>query len=775
MNRARRKSASGDEAEYKKATAGTREMTGSARWLMPILVALLTFAAFLPAVHNGFVDWDDDKNFLENPRYRGLGWTQLRWMFTTFHEGHYQPLSWLTLGLDYVVWGMAPFGYHLTNLILHAANAMLFYFLALQLLRPAVPVGSDRELRVFPISAAFAALIFAIHPLRVESVAWVTERRDVLSGLFFLLTIVCYLKANRVAETRPFRLRWMVATFVVYLFCLFSKAIGIILPIILLLIDVHPLARLRRGPATWFGPATRPVWWEKVPFLFVAIAFGVVAILAQQENLAFKPLQHYGFTPRVAQVIFGSAFYVWKTIVPFGLSPLYQLPEGLQLWDWSVALSGLMIVAVSAGLFRVRQRWPAGLAIWVYYLVVLAPVSGIAQSGVQVAADRYTYLSCLGWAILAGAGLLYVWRLWITGKIRFRTIFLTNGLAIMGLLVLTTLTWRQIAVWRDSETLWRHVLAVEPKASVAHNNLGTVLYRRGELEKAIGHYRRALEIGSDAVAYNNLGNALAKQGRMAEAEQSFLSAVRLKPDFAEAYSNLGNLFATQGKLEEAARQYRRAVGADPNAVGAHHSLAVALAHQGKLAEAIPHFRKAIELSPQSADIYLNLGAALAKEGRLDEAIGSFQQLLVIKPDFVPAYYNLGTIMAAKGDLKQAVDYFRHALQIDPTHVNSHFNLANILAREGRLQEAIDHFRTALKLKPDFAEAYHRLGRVLAGQGDLDRAIDYFRQALRLQPEFAEAHESLGRALALKGKTEEAAQHYREALRILKSRKKVGAG
>src|SRR3989304_7078372 len=202
------------------------------RWLMPLLIALLAFAAFLPALENGFVSWDDEKNFLENPRYRGLGWTQLRWMFTTFHEGHYQPLSWLTLGVDYVVWGMAPFGYHLTNLILHAANAMLFYFLALQLLRPAVPVGSDRELRVFPISGAFAALIFAIHPLRVESVAWVTERRDVLSGLFFLLTIVCYLKANRIAETRPFRLRWMVATFVVYLFCLFSKAIGIILPII---------------------------------------------------------------------------------------------------------------------------------------------------------------------------------------------------------------------------------------------------------------------------------------------------------------------------------------------------------------------------------------------------------------------------------------------------------------------------------------------------------------------------------------------------------------
>ncbi len=722
---------------YGQPALNTRKMGNSPakhaqKFMTPCIVTVLTFAAFLPALGNGFVDWDDDKNFLENPRYRGLGWTQLRWMFTAFHEGHYQPLSWLTLGADYVLWGMDPFGYHLTNLILHAANAALFYFLSLRLLSLTMSNSTLQDSLAVQVAAGFAALIFAIHPLRVESVAWVTERRDVLAAFFFLSTIICYLRASAAPETSQSRLRWLVASFVVYVFCLLSKAIGVIVPIVLLLIDAYPLRRLKGLR----GPAARRVWCEKVPFVLLAIIFGFIAILAQQESQALKPFEQYGIAPRLAQMLFGTAFYVWKTIIPLRLSPLYQLPEGLQLWHWPVTLTGVIIVAVTAGLLVLRQRWPAGLAIWVYYLVLLAPVSGIAQSGVQIAADRYTYLSCMGWAILAGAGLLYAWRFWFTGKFRFRSVVLTNGFAIIGLLILATLTWRQVKVWHDSETLWRHVIAIEPKASVAHNNLGTVLYRRGELEEAVGYYRRALEIRSDAIAYNNLGNALAKQGRMAEAVQSYLSAIKLKPDFADVYFNLGNLFGQQGKLEEAAHQYRQAVGNNPNAVGAHHSLAVVLADQGKLAEAIPHFRKAIDLSPQSADIYLNFGAALAKEGRLDEAMALFQQSLVIKPDFVEAFHNLGTIMGAKGDFERARDHFRWALQIDPTHVNSHFNLASVLARQGDLQEAIDHLQTALKVKPDFAEA----------------------------------HESLGRALALQGKTEEAVRHYQEALRILKSRK-----
>ena len=742
---------------------------------MPLLVALPAFAAFLPALQNGFVNWDDDKNFLENPHYRGLGWTQLRWMFTTFHEGHYQPLSWLTLGVDYVVWGMDPFGYHLTNLFLHAANAVVFYFVALCLLRLAIPDVSDGERQAFHLSAAFAALVFAIHPLRVESVVWATERRDVLSGLFFLLTILCYLRANMAVNAGSARARWMIATFIAYSLSLLSKAIGVTLPIVLLLIDFYPLGRLGGGPGRWFGPAARRIWWEKVAFLIPALAFGVIAILAQRKSEALEPLQQYGFTQRIAQMMFGSVFYLWETILPLGLSPLYQLHSVPKLWHGSIIVCGLLALGITAGLLALRRRWPAGLAVWVYYLALVAPVSGVAQSGPQIAADRYTYLACLGWALLAGASLLYVWRLWIAGKIRPRTVLLTNGSAMMGLIVLAILTWTQVGIWRDSETLWRHVLAIDPKANFAHSNLGNVLYKRGALKEAIEHYRQALQIRPDALVYRNLGLALAQEGRRDEAKESYLNAIRLKPDLAAAHANLGDLFSREGNLEEARRHYQETIRSDPNAAGAHHSLAIVLAHQGKLIEAIPHFRKAIGLSPGSADFYLSYGTALAKEGRLDEAIDLFQQALAVKPGSADAYHNLGTVMAVKGDLKQAVNHFRQALQIDPAHVSAHFNLANMLARQGRLLEAAEHFQAALKVKPDFVQAYHNLGRVLAARGDLDGAIDHFRQALRLQPEFAEAHESLGRALALKGKTEEAAQHYREALRILKSRKKVGAG
>jgi type IV pilus biogenesis/stability protein PilW len=710
-----------------------------AAWLVPSVVALLAFTAFLPALENGFLFWDDHLNFLENPHYRGLGWPQLRWMFTTFHQGHYQPLSWLTLGLDYLVWGMDPLGYHLTNLFLHAANAVAFYFVTLRLLRLANKNIAD-DSWAFQLSAGFATLVFAIHPLRVESVAWATERRDVLSGLFFLLTLLCYLRANAAANIGPARCRWMIAAFVLYGLSLLSKAIGVTLPIVLLLLDFYPLRRLGGGPGRWFGPAARRVWWEKAAFLIPAIAFGVIAVLAQHESKALTPFQQHSFHSRLAQTIFGVVFYLWKTILPLGLSPLYQLHSAPKLWHGSIILCGLIVLGITAGAVALRRRWPGVLAVWVYYLAVVTPVSGVAQSGLQIAADRYTYLACLGWAILAGSALLYVWRLGITGEIRQRTLILTNALALSGLIVLAALTWAQVGVWRDSETLWRHVLAIDPKANYAHSSLGNVLYERGALQDAIGHYRQALEIRPDALVHYNLGNALAKEGRFDEAKESYFNAVRLKPDLAEAHANLGKLFGTEGKFVEATQHYQAAIKSNPKDGSAHHGLALALTKQGRLSEAIPHFRHALEVSPQAVDIYLNFGTALANAGRLDEAAELFQQALAVNPGSADAYHNLGTVAAVKGDLKRAADYFRQALQIDPNRVNTLFNLANLSARQGQLQEAVDHYR----------------------------------RALRMQPEFADAHEGLARVLAVQGKTEEAAVHYREAVRILKSRRRTNA-
>lgn len=381
-------------------------------WLAPVLIVLLTFVTFFPVLQNGFVNWDDDRNLIANPHYRGLGWAQLRWMFTDLSMGHYQPLSWMTLGLDYLLWGMDPFGYHLTSLILHGANAAIFYFVALRLLSAAFgkPIVSG-ELPL-QIAVGFAALLFAIHPLRVESVAWATEQRGVLAGLFFLLSLLCYLRANTVSEDSSTRLKWMIGAVTTYGLSLLSKASGVALPVVLLVLDVYPLGRLSGGLREWLGAKNRALWWEKLPFLVLALAAVAIAPMAAQEAGAMRGRGEYGIVFGIAQALFGLAFYLWKPLIPAGLSPLYAVVSDAVPATWPflpsqeliLALSVVVALAVSIALFLLRRRWPAGLANWVCYAALLAPVLGIVQIGAQIVADRYSYLPSLGWTILAGGG-----------------------------------------------------------------------------------------------------------------------------------------------------------------------------------------------------------------------------------------------------------------------------------------------------------------------------------------------------------------------------------
>lgn len=599
-------------------------------WALPLLIAIVTLVAFFPALQNGFVSWDDDGNFLENPNYRGLGWSQLRWMFTTFHGGHYQPLSWMTLGLDYLLWGMEPWGYHLTNLLFHAANAVLFFFVSLRLLSLAFPKTAVSGNLALHAAAGLAALIFSIHPLRVESVAWVTARRDLLSAFFLLVTILCYLRASQIAESVFARRRWMAAAVFVYALSLLSKAIGMTLPVVLLALDVYPLRRLGGGSGKWFGPGVRGIWFEKIPFLLLAVISAFVALFIQEEAGALKPLERYGVTARIAQAFFGFAFYLWKTIFPFGLSPLYELPARFNPWDWPFVLSGLVVAAVSLALFVVRERWPAALAVWVCYLALLAPVSGITQTGVQMTADRYSYLSCLGWAILAGAGLLYCWQAWIGGRVALRTLVAVTGLATAITIGLGILTWKQTLVWRDSERLWRHVLAIDPKSSIGHNSLGVVLVGRGEFKEAIEHYHEALEIDpAYARAHNNLGNALLARGELDKAIDQLRQALRINPGYAKAHYNLGLALAKRGELEEATDHFRRAVQSDPGYAKAHYNLGTALAIRGELGEAVEHFRQALRVQPGFAEVHMSLARALADQGKKDEAVQHYQEALRI--------------------------------------------------------------------------------------------------------------------------------------------------
>ncbi len=552
------------------AQVAPKNSSRSVKVLTAILVALVTFSAFLPALQNQFVNWDDEETLSNNPHYRGLGWTQLRWMWSAFHLGHYVPLTWMTYGLDYLLWGMNPVGYHLTSLLLHTANAVALYFVALRLLGLALPGHFGRNGAGPYVTAALAALLFALHPLRVESVAWATERRDVLSGLFYLLTILAYLRA----EERGARARgWYWASVGLCACALLSKSMAVSLPVVLVLLDIYPLGRLG-GPTGWWGPAARRVYAEKIPFVLLAAAASFIAFLALSQLNNMAPLAALGVGQRLAISAYSLSFYLWKTVAPFNLIPLYPMPGQVNVWDKSYVLSYGVVLGVTALALALRRRVPGLLVVWVAYVVTLLPVVGLFQNGPQIAADRFTYLAGLGSAMLAGAGLLWGWS---RGAVPLMT-----GLAVCVVVGLGVLTWGQTEVWHDSETLWTHTLSVDRTALIPHINLGNALAWQGRSEEAIAHYREALRLRPDfAEAHNNWGLALARHDGLEEAIAHYREALRLRPEFAEAHNNLGWVLARQGKLAAAIEHYQQALSLRPDFPEAHSNLRRTLVGQGR--------------------------------------------------------------------------------------------------------------------------------------------------------------------------------------------------
>ena len=547
-------------------------------WLIPVLIVLVTSAAFLPALQNQFLRWDDHKNFLGNPYYRGLGWIHLRWMWTT-HLGHYIPLTWMTLGLDYVLWGMNPLGYHLTNLLLHAANAVLFYFVAFRILGLGLPDPGDRRQADLVLSAGFAALVFAIHPLRVESVAWVTERRDVLSGLFYLSAILIYLRTCERGERGR---GWYWAAVGLFACALLSKSMVVNLPIVLLILDVYPLRRLGGATGWWSEPARR-VYVEKIPFVLLATAAAAIAVMAQLSVHAAASLAQLSVPGRVAVSAYGLSFYLWKMVVPLNLSPLYPLSPIVNPWAMPFVLSYTMVLAITAIALALRRRVPGLPAAWSAYVVVLLPVLGIFQSGPQIAADRYTYLASLGWAILAGACLLFCWRISRTSTTGTPTTLPIAGVAICVVAGLGVLTWNQVHIWHDSERLWTYTVAIHPNSSLAQFSLGIVLSAQGKPTEAIEHFQKGLQLRPDEPsAHTNLGVALIQQGKLADAIEHFRQAVRIYPDDALAHTNWGSALIDLGKPSEAIEHYSKALRITPGLAEAQNGLGQALAQEQRL-------------------------------------------------------------------------------------------------------------------------------------------------------------------------------------------------
>ena len=668
------------------------------RVVIPVLVFMITVLAFLPTLQNGFVNWDDDSHLLDNPHYRGLGWEQLKWMFTTCHMGSCMPLNYVTYGLDYILWGMNPVGYHLTSLLIHAANAVVFYFLSQRLLSLTVASSVVSSRLPVRLAAGFSALFFSLHPLQVEVVAWAIGREIAIAGFFFILTLLCYLRAaeNESVGSSPWG--WMVLAWFLYALSLLGKEAALTLPFALLALDVYPLRRLKGAPTEWFQPRVRRIWWEKMPFLLLALAAAVKAVLAKEQSGTIYTLENYGLLPRFAQVLNSLAFYPWKTLVPIGLSPLYPLHPFTGFWNLPLLMSGALVFLLTAALFVVRRRWLAGLTAWVFYGVLLIPVSGVVAFGPYAVADRFSYLPSLGWAVLLGAGLFYCWQLWVSERVGVRTLVLTQSLAALLLVGLGTLTWYQTQIWRNSETLWRHALALDEESSFAHNNLGLALAERNAFAEAINEFRRAVEIDPAFVeAHTNLGNFVAQRGSPEEAISHLQQALAIDPTFANAHNTLGNILASRGETEKAIEHFRKALQTNPKSAMAYYNLGRVLAKRGDLEEAIEAYRKAIEINSLDPDAHNNLGLLLASRGNVDQAIEQFREALRVNPRYAKAYFNLGKIFVQQERFEDAVQNFQHALRIEPTVVEIHENLARTLARQGKKQEAVQHYEEALRL------------------------------------------------------------------------------
>lgn len=496
-----------------------------AGWTSAALVAVVAMLPFLRALQGAFVNWDDVPSFLENPHYRGLGWAQIKWAFTTFHMGHYMPLSWLTLGLDYVLWGMNPVGYHLTSLLLHGATTLAFYFLSFRLLRLAQPAAAARDLR---LGAAVAALFWAVHPLRVESVAWATELRNVLSGLFFVLAVIAYLKGVEGGDGR--RGGWYWGSIGLFAASLLSKSITVTLPAALLVLDVYPLRRL--GPGRWLD---RRIWLEKLPFFALAAA-AVVLAFAAISHIGNRPSwQDMGLLPRLVFMAYGLSSYAFNTLAPFALSPLYPLDVLITWFHLGGALAGAVVAAAA------WRRWPGLTTVSVAYFVTLLPVSGLFQNGPQAAADRYTYLPCLGWAVLVGA--LAAWR--------WKGTYVVRAVLAAWLVALMALTWQQTTVWHDTLTLWSRVISLYPNSRAAHFNLGGAYEEDGRYAEALAEYLEVLRLSrGDGRWYVTIGWLYEKAGVDRGAEQSFREALNRRPGLLDACDGLRRVLARIGKRPE---------------------------------------------------------------------------------------------------------------------------------------------------------------------------------------------------------------------------------
>jgi protein O-mannosyl-transferase len=583
-----------------------------------VVLALAVLAVFSRVLHCGFVDYDDGNYVFSNQEVqRGLTPQSVRWALTTGESSNWHPVTWLSHEMDVELYGLKPAGHHLTSLFLHTANAVLLLLILKRM------TGTMWR-------SAFVAAMFALHPLRVESVAWVAERKDVLSALFFMLAIGAYVRyAEKFkVQSSKFKVHYSLCL-VFFVLGLMAKPMLVTLPFVLLLLDYWPLRR-KDGP--------KRLLTEKIPFFLLAAASSVVTYLVQQKGGAVST--SFALNDRLANAVISYTRYLGKTFWPVHLAAYYPHPEH---WpEWEVAAAAIFLALVT-GLVIWQARGRPYLAVgWFWFLGMLVPAIGVVQVGLQSMADRYTYLPLVGVFIMVAWGANAALGERREGR---RILALMGGLAVAACAALSS--W-QVRYWRDSETLFTHAIESTKGNYLMCDNLGYLLADKREYAKAEAWYQRALEMKPDyAAAHNNYGVALAKSGRLEEAIAQFRMAIANLENYGHAHLGLGNALAAQGKLDEAAKEYGICVALDPEDPQAHNMLGNVRSQQGKLEEAVAQYREASRLNPQNPETHLALGHLLAKLGRGQEAENEVLLALQQRPDFPQARQLLEALRAGR--------------------------------------------------------------------------------------------------------------------------------
>ena len=631
------------------------------------------------------MNYDDQDYVYGNPYVlEGLSLNGVMWAFSDAYSSNWHPITWLSHMLDVDLYGIQPGLHHITNLILHVINSILLFLLI-------------RKMTGALWRSAFVAALFALHPLHVESVAWISERKDVLSAFFWMLTVYSYVQYTRAPNIKNY-----LPVLLFFILGLMAKPMVVTLPIVLLLLDYYPLKRwdldghirLNSVPTRNKSTVMISLFSEKLPLFFLSSLSAFITLYVQKADGALKSLDVFPFSTRLANACVSYVKYIQQTIFPFDMAVFYPYPKLIPVWK--VIGSCLFLLSIFYLVIKKRKDHPYLLVGWLWYVTTLLPVIGILQVGMQARADRYMYIPSVG---------LFLMVAWLLFDCKKKWRYRNSGILILSIVVLSVfggITWRQAQNWANSVKLFEHALAVTNNNYVAHYKLGEAMLEKGDLNETIKHFEASALIHPRIETYNQLVRVLIKKGEMAAARRYFSNSLDMWPQTESPYNNMGLAFMQHGHFSDAIEILIKGIEKFPSSARIHNSLGTVLAVHGDLEKALKYYKRAEHLYP-SENINNNIGLAYIRQGKIEEAIAHFQKALQINPKYEKALFNLRKILAIKKDIDNAVRGIQDVLSVDSGDSLKEKKLEQLEKKKEILEKAIAQYKLALSKQPGYDE------------------------------------------------------------------------